>query len=273
MNSLSLILRILAIIAAVAAGVLFYMGKGKLAEQKAAMEAAQAATVVVEGELAEANDQIATLEGELSEERTTHDQTKRDLENTRSEMYTAREEVSRTQRQLSQANDNIADLEESAKRLRTELVEVEQELAISNKAVAELAVVKERVAELQDRNSKISAELAATKNPLRQDPNAAQSGLAGSGSSGTSATRQPLTKLTVAAETTVQSVSAESGLIVFANNADLNVALGSEAVLIQEMKPLGKVSIVKMTKEFVVANILPGANVRSLAAGSTVKLR
>jgi septal ring factor EnvC (AmiA/AmiB activator) len=279
MNSLSLILRILAVIAAVAAGVLFYMGKGKLAEQKAAMEAAQNATVVVQGELAEANEQIATLEGQLAEERSALSQTKRDLENTRSEMYTARQEVSRTQQQLSQARDNITDLEEAAKRLRGELVEVEQSLAVSNQAVDELASVREQLAELEDRNDELTADLRAARNPAsnRGATAAASSGSLQTGSANYSSgfkpsNSQPLASASIGPETTIQSVSTENGLIVLANSSELQLAPGTQVTLVQDMKSLGKVSVTQTTEEFVVANILPGAKARGLTVGSTVKL-
>lgn len=277
MNSLSLILRIVAIVAAVAAGVLFYMGKGKLAEQKAAMEAAEAATVVVRGELSEANEQIATLESQLSDERSALSQTKRDLENTRSEMYTARQEVSRTQQQLSQARENITGLEDTARRLRSELVEVEQSLADSSRAVDELAAVRARVADLEDRNNELTAELANAKNPatIRQttsSPNRLQSG-DGTYSSGFVPTAsQPLPPVSIGPETTIQSISMESGLIVLANTAELQLSPGNQVTLVQNMKALGKISVTQTTDEFVVANILPGAKARGLSAGSSVKL-
>ena len=279
MNSLSLILRILAVIAAVAAGVLFYMGKGKLAEQKAAMEAAQDATVVVQDELAEANEQITTLEGQLAEERSALSQTKRDLENTRSEMYTARQEVSRTQQQLSQARGNISDLEATAKRLRSELVDVEQSLAVSKQADDELAAARERLAELEDRNSELTAELRAAKRSTSQASATAtaaggsrQTGSANYSSGFTPTAAQPLPPVSIGPETTVQSISTESGLIVLANNPQLQLSVGNEVSLVQNMKALGKISVTKTTEAFIVANILPGTKARGLAAGSTVKI-
>lgn len=276
MNSLSLILRILAITAAVAAGVLFYMGKGKLAEQKASMEAAQAATVVVQGELSGANEQIATLESQLSDERSALSQAKRDLENTRSEMYTARQEVNRTQQQLSQARGNITELEDAAKRLRSELIEVEQSLAVSNRAADELTAVKERVANLEARNSELTAELAAAKTPTSSRQTTGNASLpSGSGnySSGFVPTAgQPLPSVSIGPETTVQSISAESGLIVLANTPELQLSPGNQVTIIQNMKALGKISVTQTTDEFVVANILPGAKARGLSAGSSIKL-
>lgn len=281
MNSLSLILRVVAIIAAIAAGVLFYMGKGKLAEQEAAMEAAQQATKTVQGELAEANDQIETLEGQLTEERSALSQAKRDLENTRSEMYTARQEVSRTQQQLSQARDTNSDLESTAKRLRSELVEVEQSLADANQNANELERLKERIAELEDSNAELNASLEAAKKagPSRSEAEtqtrttgSTQTGAANYSSGFTPTAAQPLPPVSIGPETTIQSISNKSGLIVLANTDDLQLSAGNEVTLVQNMKALGKISITQTTEDLVVANILPGARTSGLSAGSTVRI-
>ena len=66
MNSLSMILRILAIVAALAASALFFMGKGKLAEQQVATQKAEQTTQAVQAELSTANEQISALETRLS---------------------------------------------------------------------------------------------------------------------------------------------------------------------------------------------------------------
>jgi myosin heavy subunit len=277
MNSLSLIFRILAVIAAIAAGALFFMGKGKLAEQKAAMEAAQDATVVVQGDLAEANEQIATLESQIAEERSALSQTKRDLENTRSEMYTARQEVSRTQQQLSSARDTITELEDTAKRLRRELVDVEQSLAVSNQSTRELEAMKERIAELENSNAELSAELQTAKNlaanrPASSSTGSVQAGSANYSSGFTPTAAQPLPPVSIGPETTIQSINNESGLIVLANKPELQITPGSEITLVQDLKALGKISVIQTTEDLVVANILPGAKTRGLSTGSTIKL-
>lgn len=283
MNSLSLILRVVAVIAAIAAGVLFYMGKGKLAEQEAAMEAAQQATTTVQGELAEANEQIETLEGQLTEERSALSEAKRDLENTRSEMYTSRQEVSRTQQQLSQARDTNSDLEATAKRLRSELVEVEQNLADTNQNANELEDLRERVAELEDSNAELKASLEAarstlpsnsegeTETPTKTTRRAQTDSPDFSSGFAPTATRA-LPPVSIGPETTIQSISNKSGLIILANNDELQLSAGNEVTLVQNMKALGKISITQITEDLVLANILPGARTGGLSESSTVKI-
>ena len=96
MNSLSMILRILAVVAAISATALFFVSKGKLAEQQALTQKAKQATVAVQAELTEANEQISALEVSLNNERDALANEKSKLESMRAEMYTARQEVSRT---------------------------------------------------------------------------------------------------------------------------------------------------------------------------------
>ncbi|NBB80750.1 MAG: hypothetical protein GVY36_15100 [Verrucomicrobia bacterium] len=258
---MSLILRILAVIAAIASGALFYVGKGKLAEKEEATKAAQAATVVVQSELDEANEHIATLEGQLAEETRKHSQTKRDLENTRSEMYTASQEVSRTQQQLSQAKKNISELENEARDLRSELVETEQSLADANRAAEELAVLKEQYAELQKSKARPTAPDRELTEP-KPKPNTSVSG----------ANEDRQANARVGIETTIRSVSKENGLIVLANNSDLKLASGREVTIVQNSNALGKISVTEITRDLVSANILPGGKTGNLTAGSTVKI-
>ncbi len=277
MNNLSLIFRILAIVAAVAAGALFYMGQGKLAEQKAAVEAAQKSTAIVQGELSAANERVAALESQLSSERNALSQAKRDLENTRSEMYTARQEVSRTQQQLIQARDKIENLENTAKRLRSELVEVEQSLADSNQATDEINVVNERVVNLEKRISELSAELEAARNTTitRQrttTPSHLQSGDSTYSSGFAPTPAQPLPTVSIGPETTVQSISLKNGLIVLANTPEIQLSPGNQITLVQNMQALGKISVTQTNDDFIVANILPGAKARSLSPGSSIQL-
>jgi multidrug efflux pump subunit AcrA (membrane-fusion protein) len=273
-----MILRILAIVAAVAAGALFFMAKGKLAEQQTAVQKAEQATQAVQAELATANEQITALEGRLSSEREALAGEKRKLESVRSEMYTARQEVSRTQQQLREARQSIEDLENTAKRLRADLLQSEQSLAAASKE-GEIAQLNERIAELE----KANAELKETVEDLKARGATAETtgatGTTGSITTGgaysstyTSSVSQPLPKASLGAKTTIQTVSAENGLIVLANSPELGMVPGLEVKVIKDLKALGSIQIVEVRPDLVIANILPGANTRAMKAGSEVSL-
>ncbi len=276
MNSLSLILRILAIVAALAAGALFFVSKGKLAEEQAARVKAEQATVAVQGELASANEQNEALEGRLKGEREALAETKRKLESIRSEMYTARQEVSRTQQQLSEAKSSIRELENTAERLRSDLLKSEQSLAAANKE-GEIAQYKERIAELEKSNADLNESLEDLKARAVTRSSASNNGSLNTGSGTYSSTftptaSQPLPTASIGPETTIQTVSPENGLIVLANSPELALTPGVELTLIKDLKALGKVKISQVADNVAVGNILPGANTRGMTAGSTVKL-
>lgn len=281
MNSLSMILRILAIVAAIAAGGLFFVSKGKLAEQKAAADRANQATAAVQAELATANEQIQDLKGSLKTERDAIADAKQKLVGVRSEMSTARQEVTRSKQQLQDAKRSIADLESSAKRLRADLLQTEEGLAAANKE-GEIAQLNDRIAELEKANTDLSESLDDAKQDVAQAmassaPTSPSTGALSRGGAYSSGFKAPapaaaLPVASLGAETTIQTVSADNGLVVLANNAELGLTPGTEVTLIADRKALGKIQVVELTEALVVANILPGASAQSMVEGSTVSL-
>lgn len=270
MNSLSMILRILAIVAALAAGTLFFMGKGNLAEQQAAQIKAEQATVAVQAELDSANDQIKKLENNLRTEREALADEKRTLESVRSEMYTARQEVSRTQQKLKQAKQNVAELETAASRLRSDLLEAEQALIGANKE-AEFAQLNERIAELEAANADLTESLEAAEARISMlRPKSKTSG--GYQSTFGLSESQPLPIASIGSATNIQSISPENGLIVLENTPELGLTVGYEVKVIKDLKALGKIKVVQLTDQLVVANLLPGAKTSEMTQGSSVKL-
>ena len=278
MNSLSMILRILAVVAAISASALFFVTKGKLAEQQAVTQKAKQATVAVQVELTEANKQISALEGSLSSERDALANEKRKLESMRSEMYTARQEVSRTQQQLSAAKKSIAELESTSRRLRTDLLQSEQSLASNNKE-DEIAQLNERVAELEESNAELKESLEEAKDISSTSPAPANSESSSKIASAntysigfTSAPSQALPTLSIGAETTIESLSATNGLIALSNNPELGLSPGTTVTIIKRLRALGKIQVSQVTDDLILANLLPGAKTREMVAGSTVSL-
>ena len=278
MNSLSMILRILAVVAAIAAAGLFFVSKGKLAEMQAVAQKAEKATVAVKAELTAANEQISALEGSLKSERDALANEKRKLESMRSEMYTARQEVSRTQQQLSETKKSIANLESTARRLREDLLRSEQSLASASKE-GEIAQLNERVAELEESNAdlKESLEEAKVTSSTSRSPegSASSSKMASVNtfSSGFTASKtQALPAASIGAKTTIESLSAKNGLIALANSPELGLSPGTTVTIIKKLRALGKIQVSQVSDDLVLANLLPGAKTRELAAGTTVRL-
>ena len=278
MNSLSMILRILAVVAAIAATGLFFVSKGKLAEMQAVAQKAEKATVAVKAELTAANEQISALEGSLKSERDALASEKRKLESMRSEMYTARQEVSRTQQQLSETKKSIANLESTTRRLREDLLRSEQSLASASKE-GEIAQLNERVAELEESNADLKESLEeakVTSSTSRSSEGSASTSKMASvntfSSDFTASKTQALPTASIGAKTTIESLSAKNGLIALANSPELGLSPGTTVTIIKKLRALGKIQVSQVSDDLVLANLLPGAKTRELAAGTTVSL-
>jgi len=277
MNSLSLILRILAVVAAIASTTLFFFCKDKLTDQQAVAQKAKQGKVIAEANLDEATREIKELDASLKGERDALANEKRKLESMRSEMYTARQEVSRTQQQLRESKKSIADLESTSTRLRTDLVKSKQSLD-SGRNESEIAQLNERVAELEESNADLKESLEdARVIGLLLAPEYPESGskmapINTYNSGFTAATTQALPAASIGAETTIESLSAANGLIALANSPELGLTPGTTVTIIKKLKALGKIQVSQVTDDLVLANLLPGANTREMVAGTTVSV-
>ena len=273
MKNLSLILRIVAILASAAAVTLFFISKGKLAEKQTSLEQAQAVTQATQSELETANSKITSLSTQLSTERQSLADTKGKLESIRSEMYTAKQEVTRTQQQLKETKNTIAELENAATRLRTDLVKTEESLASASKE-AELAQLGERIEELAKINDTLKQDLLASAG-LQQSatPEPVSNAVARGYQSGfTPSSTVAVQPATIGAATTVASISTSDGIIILDASPELGLSVGSEITLVQDLKALGKIRIIQVTEQLAVANILPGTRLRGLSKGDTIKV-
>jgi len=273
MKNLSLILRIVAILASAAAVTLFFISKGKLAEKQTSLEQAQAVTQATQSELETANSKITSLGTQLSTERQSLADTKGKLESIRSEMYTAKQEVTRTQQQLKETKNTIAELENVATRLRTDLVKTEESLASASKE-AELAQLGERIEELAKINDTLKQDLLASAG-LQQSatPEPVSNAVARGYQSGfTPSSTVAVQPATIGAATTVASISTSDGIIILDASPELGLSVGSEITLVQDLKALGKIRIIQVTEQLAVANILPGTRLRGLSKGDTIKV-
>ena len=270
MNRISLILRIIAIVAAGTACILFFISKGKLAEEVAARNAADKVTKETQAELSRANKEIDNLSTSLKREQEAISDINRKLENTRSEMYTARQEVSRAQQQLSAAKKTIENLEENSKLLRNDLLKAEQSLALNNNEV-ELENLNVQIAELKKNNAELKESLEIALLGIGKNNNHEGSGKEDSLSNLyddtviTTATTSPF-----GPETEVLSL--KDGLIVLSNDASLGLVAGTQAKMIQKKRSVGTIQVIKTDNKMILASILPGSNTNALTTGATISI-
>ncbi|MGJ8639156.1 MAG: hypothetical protein ACSHYA_07155 [Opitutaceae bacterium] len=278
MKSLSLVLRILAIVAAVAAAAIFFMSQGKLAEKQTELDAAKTATQSVQAELAGTNDKVKSLESSLSGEREALAASKRELASKSSEMHIAQQEVTRTQTQLRESKKTIEKLTASAMELRSDLLSAEKSLASASKE-AELAQLTERIKELQGANSSLKSELESSKaisEARAATPNATQS--AGSTNGGLPVVNYPVNNnpavqaASIGTKTTIASVSAANGIIVLNATPELGLTPGTEVRLVKDLKAIASVQVISNQGDLAIANILPGSMIDQLVENLTVSI-
>ena len=272
MKTLSLTLRIVAILASAAAVALFFISKGKLAEKQTSLEQAKAVTQATQSELETANSKITSLGAQLSTERKSLADTKGKLESIRSEMYTAKQQVTRTQQQLNEMKNTVSELENASTRLRTDLVKTEESLASASKE-AELSQLNERIEELGKSNDLLKQDILAAKS-LQKAPKPAASSTSSVGyqSGFKPNSAAAVLPASIGATTTVASISTSDGIIILDASPELGLSVGSEITLIQDLKALGKIRIIQITEQLAVANILVGTQLRGLSKGDTVKV-
>lgn len=276
MKNLSLILRIVAIVAAVVATTLFFISKGKLADKQAELDQTKQVLATTQSELSDTNKTLEKTESELKTERETLAETEETLDGVRSELSAAQKEIDRNNRQLSQARDTISELETTTDDLRSELVDTQEELAAADRE-AEINQLNERIAELEQANEELEVELAA-KTAIAESIASKKND--GGGSKGIKAidtsfssliSGEPISRLKL--KTTISSVSVTDGLIVLDTTPDLDFSAGQTITLVQNMKSVGKVRIESVEDDYAVANILPGSSgTEKLSSGSTVQI-
>jgi DNA repair exonuclease SbcCD ATPase subunit len=275
MKNLSLILRILAIVAAVAATTLFFISKGKLADKQAQLTQTQDELATTQTNLNETRTTLQSTETQLKREQANLKETKNTLEEVRSELFASQQEADKLERQRDEAKNEIAKLEETTKNLRSDLVATQEELANASRE-AEINQLNERIAELEDKNEELKLDLEA-KTAIAD---AVTSKKNGSGSQVQAGINTSLASLTsgepisrIRLETKIKSISTSDGLIVLESNPDLGLTAGQTITLVQDLKSVGKVQIQEITDNYAIANILPGStSSKKLSSGSTVQL-
>ncbi len=274
MNNISMMLRVFAIIAAVAATTLFFLGKGKLEEKQTQLTTTQATLRSTESELATAKQDITRLDGRLKAESDALAKNKQELEGVRAEIYTARQEVSRTQQQLGQARKQITELEETTGKLRGELVETEQMLASARSFQDESSSQQARIRDLevtktnletQLEEARANSQVSGTRTPATGTTAGLPQTNSGAGTSLPAFTG-------ISQETAVESIRSKDGLIVLRALPELNLAAGQTLRLASNNQPIGRVEIFEVSDSQALAYILPGANTRNLRSGDTVSL-
>jgi len=285
MKNISLILRVLAVIAAIVATTLFFIGKGILSDKQSELETSRQQTADTQALLNEANETISNLETDLSTERRNLANTKTKLEISDSELHTTKGELARAQQRITDAQAQNAQLENETRRLNKELIDAQEMIAENegdieqlNNRIAELQRAKDEAMELANANGLGNGGM----NDLNPFPapggmaNANASGFPQGGGSPSSAGNSisnptPPAPVVTSAEAVIKSIDIDNGMLVLGSTPDMTFTSGQQVtVLHTNLNAIGSLQITSVEDDLAVGSFLPGAKTRNLEAGSTV---
>lgn len=275
MKHLPLILRIVAIVAAIAATTLYFISKDKLAEKQDQLTRTQQVLTTTQTDLSETTMTLRKTESQLARESEDLAKTKSTLEDVRAELYTSEQLVARNERLLTEARSKIGNLETTARDLNANIVDLQKELVAANRD-AEINQLNEQIAELQSSNETLNAEIESQRAFVEavKGKSGLNSGLAvgsasPSGSQSDTGAAPTVNKL----ETTVNSVSTKNGMIVLDSRAELGLSAGQTFILFSGKKSVAKIRVHSTTDTHAIANILPSdAGKGNVKPGNAVNL-
>ncbi len=268
MNTVSLVLRVVAIIAGISAGALFFVSQGKLKDKHTQLVSTQGTLAATTTELNDTKAEVVDVTGKLKTSQRQAERLTTQLDTARDEADTTRRELSSTKDQLSNANNEITTLEERVNKLNID-VETANDALIAADKTDELNALNEKVAALTTENQNIKDELNVAESKLK-------SYTAGREQKATPSlalnTTEAVRSAKLADNVTIASVNSGNGIVVLEAAPELGLAPGMNVTLIQDLEALGKVRVAKVDNNLAVANILPGTSASRLKAGAIVDI-
>lgn len=269
MHTLSMIFRIIAVLSAVAASILYFLIESKVEETEERLSRTQAElqTLVDKNEIA--NIEIAEFKEKLTAETQLVEEAEAKVEESKAELAAEKQESQRLQEELTKVRRNASQLQETTTRLRKELISAEHTAAAASQESV-IAQLSEQIKELTMANTALEDKIQTLESsakdtaPLKVD-NAEDAD-------------QFTQKLTpdeidaIKEETTIASISRTSGIIVFNADPKLNLTPGTVIKLIKNPEAIAQVKLINVDGPLAIANILPGAKPDDLSKGDTVKI-
>jgi len=262
MNYLSIILRIISILAAIAACWLYYISKDKLEEQKKETQRVQAQLQSSLEDNEVITLELSSLKKEAEENTIISKESISKLEEVRAELSAEKKERNSIQAQLNKIKRENNDLNEKAALLSKELINTERKLADKSQE-SEIAQLSERVEELMAANAQLSQKLKGSE--ISPDISSIQAS--------TDISKLSPDELSqITEETKIASLSLSNGIVVLETDETLDFQIGSILQLVKDSGVIAKVKIVNVNETLAIADVLPGARPEELIKGDTVKI-
>lgn len=273
MNYLSLTLRIVAILAAIAAGFLYFLSEGTLDEKETELAQIRAELQALLDTNELTNLDVSELQEKLTVETKLVEETKIQLEEAQAELVAEMQESQSVQNKLIETQRKVIQLEETTNRLREELINTENLFAAASKESL-IAQLNERIEKLTVTNVQLRGKTQASTSLT--DDDAAVYTEPTTGTTGpTQFTAQTLTSDELSAikeETKIASLSTANGIIVLDAGKKLNLAPGTTINLVKGSETIAQVEIININGSLAIGNIRPGAKLDDLSKGDTVKI-
>ena len=273
MNYLSLILRIVAILAAIAAGMLYLLLAGKLDEKEKKLAQVQTELQILLDKNETADLEISELQEDLTEENKLIEEANIKLEEAKAKLVAEMQESQRVQKKLIETQQKVTQQEETITRLRQELVNAESLFAAASQENL-VAQLEERIEELTAANSQLRDEIKTSTLPSKEDSPVDTE----SKTNVTPSEQFTVRTLTadeansIKEEAKIASLRTENGIIVLDSGEQTSLETGTTVDLAKASTVIARVKIINVNGSLAIAYIRPGANLSDLSKGDTVKI-
>jgi chromosome segregation ATPase len=269
MNRLSIILRIVALIAALSSALIFFTARSSLATKAKEVALAELANEAVIKELEVAAGDITTLEERIKSERAALVEAKSSLGATQATLQRTNQEASLTLEKLQRAEQTILSQQSELFDLRDKLLLAERRNSAASQN-REIEILEASIDTLNEKNKALNEQINLERARLASIEKMQASGKENLGRL-IDPNYQP-TKGTVSAQTEIASINRANRIIVFSARPVLELKVGHEIQLHSERELLGKVRVFKVTDTYTVATLLPDFDAKRIDAGSIVTI-
>lgn len=263
MKTVSLLLRILAVLGAVAAIALFFMTQGKVEDLQQQQRQNLSAKSSLHGQIDELTSARNELEGRFRGLEADLATTRTEFQNARSQLAQNRREMTTVQADLRRAREEVQNLEGQNTRLKEEIIATRA--TVPEVDAAQVEQYRERIAQLTRRVEEMQGQL--DRRP------AAGAVVPGSEAEPTVAQVQPeVRRGDRPRSASVLRTNPSLGLVVLDSGSDQGLRQNMEFEIARHLGPKVKVRLSNVQSDVSVANILPGQGNVSFEQGQSVTL-
>ncbi len=271
MKAVSIILRILAILGAIAAVAGVLMVQNKVANITKEKEAAEQTVQSLRQEVGNHEDILSGLRSQLTARDSDLASARSEITRVRSQLVTAQRDASNSERELREARTRITDLDSQVRSMRQELVDANVQVAQGDPQ--RLREQEDKIAELQQEVDSLKDQLAVAMRTATTQPAVAGTPTSDIGTAATTAAAPTLASVERGTKTSVIRVDHKNGLIILGLGTESGIQANSEFEIVKGFERPIRLHVQSTQPNFLIANILPGdGNPRAFSAGDEVQL-